>query len=85
MRGELPALEYYEKCLTIYLKTLRADHPSEVKSYHNIAVVHHAQRDYVVKALEFQEKAFDIESKVVLALSILISKLPRNSFFKSKK
>ena len=58
------ALEYYEKCLAIFLKTLGGEHPDVATSYFNIGKMHECKTEY--------EKAFE---HYVLSSQIRFKKL----------
>ena len=63
IKGDYPnALEYYEKCLAIQLKTLGAEHPSVATSYNNLGTVYSKQGDYP-KALQYYEKCLAMRLK----------------------
>jgi tetratricopeptide (TPR) repeat protein len=53
------ALEWYQKCLDIELKTLGAEHPSVANSYNNIGLVYANKGDHD-KAREWFQKWVDI-------------------------
>lgn len=54
------ALEYYEKCLIIELKTQGIEHTSVASSYYNIGTIWYCKGNYE-KALEYFEKCLIIE------------------------
>ena len=56
------ALEFHQKCLDIYLKSLPPNHPNLATSYNNIGLVHDKMGEYS-KALEFHQKCLDIYLK----------------------
>ena len=56
------ALEFYEQCLDIELKTLGVVHPSLAKSYNNIGIIWDSKGEYD-KAIEFHQKCLDIRLK----------------------
>ena len=58
------ALEYYEKCLAILLKTLGGEHPDVATSYNNIGVAWKSKAEYD-KALEYYEKCLAIRLKTL--------------------
>ena len=63
--GNYPkALEYFEKCLAIQLKTSGAEHSDVGTSYNNLGNVHNSQGDYP-KALEYHEKCLAISLKTL--------------------
>jgi len=64
-RGEYSkALEYFEKSLEIYKKTLPANHSSLATSYNNIGNVYDHMGEYS-KALEYYEKSLEIKKKTL--------------------
>jgi len=66
-RGEYSkALEYFEKSLEIYKKTLPANHPDLATSYNNIGSVYKSMGEYS-KALEYYEKSLEIRKKTLPA------------------
>jgi len=60
------ALEYCEKSLEIYKKTLPANHPDLATSYNNIGSVYDHMGEYS-KALEYYEKSLEIRKKTLPA------------------
>jgi tetratricopeptide (TPR) repeat protein len=58
------ALEFYQKCLDVELKTLGAEHSSVAISYFSIGSVWDNKGEYD-KALEFYQKCLDIELKTL--------------------
>ena len=58
------ALDLYQKCLDIELKTLGAEHPAVATSYNNIGMVWRIKGEYA-KALEFYQKCLDIRLKTL--------------------
>jgi tetratricopeptide (TPR) repeat protein len=58
------ALEYYEKCLEIRLKTLGGLHPSVASSYNDIGEVWHHKGEFD-KALDYYEKCLAIRFKTI--------------------
>ena len=56
------AVEYYEKSLEIYKKSLPENHPSLAASYNNIGSVYKSMGEYS-KALEYYEKSLEISEK----------------------
>ena len=58
------ALEWYQKCLDIELKTLGAEHPDVASSYNNIGSVWENKGEYD-KALEWYQKSLDIRLKTL--------------------
>ena len=58
------ALEYFEKSLAIYLKTLGGEHPSVATSYNNIGSTWDDKDEYD-KALEYYEKSLAIYLKTL--------------------
>ena len=58
------ALEFYEKCLSIQLKTLGENHSDIAATYGNIGIVWKS-KGYLYKALEFYEKCLSIQLKTL--------------------
>jgi tetratricopeptide (TPR) repeat protein len=58
------AMEWYERALDGYEKTLGMDHPSALDTAHNMAVVFDAQGEYG-KALEWFQRALDGREKTL--------------------
>ncbi|CAF1310619.1 unnamed protein product [Adineta ricciae] len=58
------AIEYYEKALEIWEKTLPSNHPDLATSYNNIGTVYMNMGEYS-KALSFYEKALEIWEKTL--------------------
>ena len=58
------ALEWYQKCLDIYLKTLGAEHPDVATSYNNVGEIWKFKGEYD-KALGFFQKCLDIQLKTL--------------------
>ena len=58
------ALEWFQKCLDICLKTLGAEHPYVATLYYNIGNVCYSKDDYD-KALEWYQKCLDIGLKTL--------------------
>ena len=56
------ALEYYEKALKIFLKTLGEDHPDTADTYHNLGRAYRSNCEYD-KTLEYYEKALALRLK----------------------
>jgi tetratricopeptide (TPR) repeat protein len=58
------AMEYYEKCLSITLKTLGEEHPDVATSYNNIGLTWE-NKGLFDKALEYHEKCLSIRLKTL--------------------
>ncbi|CAF4381752.1 unnamed protein product, partial [Rotaria sordida] len=63
MKDYSKALDNFEKCLAIYLKTLPEKHPYQAITYSNIGDVHRLMGNYE-KALAFHQKALNIQENV---------------------
>lgn len=56
------ALEYYEKCLAIRLKTLGGEHPDVATSYYNIGNCNYELKSHSI-AIDFLKKGFSTLKK----------------------
>ncbi len=58
------SLEYYQKCLKIYINVVGENHVDVAKSYNNIGLVYNSKGDYTL-ALEYLSKSLEIKINVL--------------------